>query len=45
MKYMLLIYGSEQGWAGLSDAERGTLMSNYRQFGADIKASGNFVAG
>ncbi len=45
MKYILLIYGSEQAWSGLSEAEQGRLMGEYRQFGADIKASGHYVSG
>ena len=45
MKYILLIYGSEQAWSGLSEAEQGRLMGEYRQFGQDIKASGHYVSG
>jgi hypothetical protein len=45
MKYMLLIYGSEQAWGGLSEAERGRLMGDYRKFSAEIVASGHYVAG
>jgi hypothetical protein len=45
MKYMLLIYDEEQAWAKMSEAERAQMMSEYRQLSADLKASGQYVAG
>jgi hypothetical protein len=43
MKYMLLIYDSEQNWSKASEAERKQIMADYRKFTAEIKAAGNHV--
>ena len=45
MKYLCLIYSDESQWPKLpaSDAEK--MMSEYREFGEGIKASGHHVAG
>lgn len=45
MKYMLLIYGSEQEWAKLSEAEMGRIMGEFGRYGEEITASGNYVSG
>jgi len=45
MQYLLLIYDDEKKWAALSKAEVATLMAEYNQFTAGIKASGQFVGG
>src|SRR5262249_2783094 len=45
MKYMLLIYDDERAWAKLSEADRQAIYKEYRQFGDQIKASGQFVTG
>jgi hypothetical protein len=45
MQYLLLIYGNEADWAGLSEAEQGQIFGEYMQYTADIKKSGNYVAG
>ena len=45
MKYMLLIYDSEQAWAKLSESEQGKIYGDYMQFTEDIKASRNYLGG
>lgn len=45
MKYMLLIYEDEKGWANLSQAESGKIFGEYMQFTEAIKGSGNYQAG
>jgi len=45
MKYMLLIYDDEQKWAKLSESERGQMYAEYRQFGDQIKGTGQYVTG
>jgi hypothetical protein len=45
MKYMLLIHDDEQGWAKLSEAERQKMYAEYGQFGQQIKAAGQHLAG
>jgi hypothetical protein len=45
MKYMLLIYDSEQDWLNLSEAEHQQIYGEYRQFTEQIQASGQFLAG
>ena len=45
MKYMLPIHDEEQAWGKLSEADRGAMYAEYGQFGAAIKASGNYLAG
>jgi hypothetical protein len=45
MKYLCLIYESEQQYANISEAEIGVLMGEYLGFTDDIKASGHFLAG
>ena len=45
MKYMLLIYDSEQAWPKLSESEQGKIYGDYMQFTEDIKASRNYLAG
>jgi len=45
MKYMLLIYDDEKGWAKLSETERQQAMDGYMQFNKQIKSSGQYVAG
>ena len=44
MKYMLLIYDDEKGWAKLSENERQQAMGEYIQFTQQIKSSGQHVA-
>jgi len=45
MQYMLLIYGDEQGWGGMSDEERNAVFGDYLAFTSSIRESGNFVDG
>ena len=45
MKYMLLIHDSEKAWAALSAAAQQDIMAGYRQFSAEIRATGQFLAG
>ena len=45
MKYMLLIYENEAGFAALSEAERGAIYAEYRAFSEQIAASGNMLDG
>ena len=45
MKYILLIHDEEQAWAKLTEAERRSMYAEYGQFGQQITASGNYVAG
>ena len=45
MKYMLLIYDSEQGRTKLGEAEQRQMFGDYAKFTEDIKASRNYLAG
>ena len=45
MQYLLLIYGAEQAWTTMSEAERNTMFADYRTFTEDIKKSGHYVGG
>lgn len=45
MKYMLLIYEDEKGWANLTENERNQTFGEYMQFTKDIKGSGHYQAG
>lgn len=45
MKYMLLIYEDEKGWAKLSETERQQIFGEYMQFSKDIQGSGHYKAG
>jgi hypothetical protein len=45
MKYMLLIYDSEQDWRNLSETERQQIYSEYGQFTEQVQSSGQFLAG
>jgi hypothetical protein len=42
---MLLIYGDENGWEKLSDAERGQVMKDYTDYTEELRSSGAMVAG
>jgi len=44
MKYMLLIYDDEKGWAKLSETERQQAMGEYMQFTEQLKSGGQYVA-
>jgi hypothetical protein len=45
MKYLLLIYENEAGFAGLSEAEQGKVFGEYMTYTADIQKSGNYLGG
>ena len=45
MKYMLLIYGDEQAWGKMTEAERSKLMGEFMQFSQALTASGHYIAG
>ena len=45
MKYILLIHDDEKAWAKLTDVERQKIYAEYGQFGAELKASGQYLAG
>lgn len=45
MKYMLLIYDSEQAWAKLSEAERQKIYAEYGELMQDLTTRGQFVGG
>jgi hypothetical protein len=45
MKYMLLIYSSDQAWAALTPAQVQATMGQYRTFTQAIQASGQMVGG
>jgi hypothetical protein len=44
MKYMLLIYDDEKGWAKLSETERQQAMGEWMQVTQQIKSGGQYVA-
>ena len=45
MQYLLLIYEDEKALHGRDDAWRAAFMQEYREFTADIREKGKFVAG
>ena len=45
MKYLLMICDQEKQWADMPEAQRGAMHAEYGKFTADIKKSGNFLAG
>jgi hypothetical protein len=45
MKYMLLIYSSEQQWNAMTPAQMQATMGEYRTFTQSIQASGHMVGG
>jgi hypothetical protein len=45
MKYLLLIYENEASFAGLSEAEQGTVYQEYMDYSNRIRKSGNYIAG
>jgi hypothetical protein len=45
MKYILLIHGDEQAFAGRPETERQQIYSEYMQFSQQIRSSGHWVAG
>jgi hypothetical protein len=45
MRYVLAIYGSEQGWAEATEAETAAVVAAYDQFTKDIVDRGLFQSG
>jgi hypothetical protein len=45
MKYLLLIYESEESSAGLSEAEQGKIYQEYMDYTKRIRKNGNYVSG
>lgn len=45
MKFILLVYDSEQKWNEMTEAERGLIMGEYMQFAQGIRATGHYQAG
>jgi hypothetical protein len=45
MQYMLLIYDDERAFAKVTEAQKGKMMQEYREFTQDIVKSGHFRAG
>lgn len=45
MKYLLLIYHSEQSWDGITEAERQQIYGEYRQLREELTSKGQFVTG
>ena len=45
MKYILLIYLEEKGWASLTEQQRQDIYAEYRTFTEEIIASGNYISG
>ncbi|MCI0702260.1 MAG: YciI family protein [Planctomycetia bacterium] len=40
MQYMILIYGDEKAWTGLSEAEMNAVFAQYMQYSKDLAAAG-----
>ena len=45
MKYMLLIYHSEQSWGDLTEQEKQKIYGEYRRFTEEIMGNGNHLGG
>ena len=45
MKYLLLIYGDEGSWVGISEAEQGKIFEEYMTYSRDIKKNGHYLGG
>ena len=45
MQYMLMIYGDEQLWVQMPEAQKGKIMQEYREFTEGIVKSGHFRTG
>ena len=43
MKYMLLIYDDEKGWANLSETQQQQAMGEYVQFTQQLHSAGQYV--
>ena len=45
MKYMLLIYETEEDWGDSSEATRGRIVGEYTQLTQGLKSHGNYLGG
>ena len=45
MKYMMLIYDTEQSWGEMSESEQQQMLKEYGKFTEDLAAGGHLVAG
>jgi hypothetical protein len=45
MKYLLLIYENEAGFASLPEAEQGKIFGEYMDYTRRIKKNGNYIGG
>jgi hypothetical protein len=45
MKYLLLLYGDENRWSAIPEAERGKIFQEYVDFSNSIHRHGNYLAG
>jgi len=45
MKYILLIYGDERGWANLSQEQMADVYAGHRAYGEAMRAAGVFEGG
>jgi hypothetical protein len=45
MKYLLLIYGNEADWAGLSEEDQGKAFQEYMDYTQDIYKNGQYISG
>jgi hypothetical protein len=45
MRYILLIYGDEQAWAGMSSEEQGSELQGYNEYSQWLRDKGWFEAG
>ena len=45
MKYLLLIYESEAGFAGMSGAEQARIFEEYMDYTKGIRKKGNYIGG
>jgi hypothetical protein len=45
MQYLLMIYGNESDWAGISEAEQGQIFGEYMAYSGAIRKSGHYLGG
>lgn len=45
MKYILLIYDNEQDWINMGEEQQSQMYGEYMKFSAEIRESGNYIAG
>jgi hypothetical protein len=45
MKYLLLLFGDESSWAGMTEEEAGAELAAYERYGEEATKAGVFVSG